>query len=65
MRKEEVVLNKNDSPPNSRFWSVEVENRGEIGREECRFLLGSPRNLAFSIVGFAFCIVYLYMFTEC
>ena len=40
MRKEEVVLNKNDSPPNSRFWSVGVENRGEIGREEDRFWLG-------------------------
>ena len=49
------------TPPNVLFRAAEVENRGEIGREECLFLLESP-NLAFSIVGFAFCIVYLYMF---
>ena len=48
------------TPPNVLFRAAEVENRGEIGREECRFLLGSP-NLAFSI---ALSIVYLYMFTE-
>ena len=27
------LWNKNASPPNSCFWGVEVENRGEIGRE--------------------------------